>query len=146
MISQVGEGGIDSTQTLAYCDPVKLFLKTNIEWIVIIDLIDQSLLFNYIDTKLAALRPLGIRGSIETAIIWERFRIGGDETTGAAKLMTAIGTALGVPNAETGVNNLIRTIWEDDQVQLIWKLFGGSFDRPGAEPLKAKGAAEGQSQ
>jgi len=28
------------------------------------------------------------------------------------------------------VLNLIRTLYEDDQVQLVWRLFGGSFDRP----------------
>lgn len=142
MISQVNEGGIDSTQALAYCDPMKLFLKTSVEWVVIIDLIDQALLFNYIDTKLLALRPLGIRGSIETAVIWGRFLAGGDEAVRASELMASISTALGITTGDTEVKNLIRTIWEDDQVKLIWQLFGGSFDHGSQEEqeLKAKPA------
>jgi len=145
MISQAAEGGIDSTQALAYCDPMKLFLKTNVEWVVIIDLIDQALLYNYIDTKLAALRPLGIRGSIETAVIWKRFLAGGDEATRAAELMVSISSALGITNGDAEVKNLIRTIYEDDQVNLIWQLFGGSFDHGSDQPETpiAKGAAQG---
>lgn len=143
MIDQLAEGGIDSTQALAYCDPMKLFLKTNVEWVVIIDLIDQALLFNYTDTKLDALRLMGIRGSIETAVIWDRFQAGGDEALHATELMTAVSTALGVPNDNTEVKNLIRTIWEDDQVDLIWKLFGGSFDHGEAKPLTKATTAAG---
>jgi hypothetical protein len=125
-IARLAEEGIDSTATLAYSDPVKLFLKTDIEWVVVIDMIDQALLFNYVGDKLSSLRPEGIRGSIETAVIYERLESGDDDEIAAAKdLIAKIADKLGQSPSET--LNLIRTIWEDGQVNLLWQFFGDAF-------------------
>jgi hypothetical protein len=128
-IDRLAEEGIDSTATLAYSDPVKLFLKTDIEWVVIIDMIDQALLFNYLGDKLSDLRPVGIRGSIETAVIYERLRSDDPkEIAGAEELIVKLSGKLGLSTSET--HNLIRTIWEDGQVNLLWQFFGDAFSTP----------------
>jgi hypothetical protein len=128
-IARLAEEGIDSTATLAYSDPIKLFLKTDIEWLVVIDMIDQALLFNYLGDKLPALRPEGIRGTIETAVIYERLNSEEkDEIAGANDLIARIAEKLGQSVPET--LNLIRTIWEDGQVNLLWQLFGDAFEDP----------------
>jgi len=120
MISRLEEEGIDSAQSLAYADPFRLFLKTDIEWLVIIDFIDQSLLFNYIDGQVSLLRPLGIRGSIELATIYEGSIHAGKEATDAAAAISAVRNRLGQTAEET--QNLVRTVWEDDRVGLVWEL------------------------
>lgn len=125
-INRLAEEGIDSIATLAYSDPVKLFLKTDIEWVVIIDMIDQALLFNYLGDKLPLLRPDGIRGSIETAVIYERLRSpDGKEVADAGEFVAKIAEKLGMSVPEA--RNLIRTIWEDDQVNLLWQLFSDAY-------------------
>ncbi len=129
-IDRMAEEGIDSTATLAYSDPMKLFLKTDVEWVVIIDIIDQALLFNYIGDKVQFLRPVGIRGAIETAVIYARLRSGDQQEIAEAEaLITILAGKLELSVSET--RNLIRTVWEDDQVDLLWQLFGDSLQTSG---------------
>jgi hypothetical protein len=46
VINRLGEEGIESAHHLAYADPFLLYLRTNLPWVTIIDLIDQAVLFN----------------------------------------------------------------------------------------------------
>jgi hypothetical protein len=57
--------GIYTTQELAYVDPLMLLFRTHFQPKVVIDWIDQSLLYNYVGEGLNDLRTRGIRGSIE---------------------------------------------------------------------------------
>ena len=57
--------GIYTTQELAYSDPLMLLFRTNFQPKVVIDWIDQSLLYNYVGENINNLRVRGIRGSIE---------------------------------------------------------------------------------
>lgn len=135
-IDRMEERRVDSAATLAYTDPIKLFLKTEIEWLVIIHVIDQALLYNYVGDKLAILPPIGIRGSIETAIIYQRLLSDDQaEKSEANALIAVLSPKLGLSMPET--LNLIRTIWEDGQVRLLSRLFGEAF----ASSEKAKGAS-----
>src|SRR5215469_1630752 len=135
-IDRMEERRVDSVATLAYTDPIKLFLKAEIDWLVIIDVIDQALLYNYVGDKLAILPPVGIRGSIEAAIIYQRLRSGDPaEKDEANALIVKLKDKLGLSQEET--LNLIRTVWEDGQVKLLSHLFGDSF----ANNEKAKDAA-----
>jgi len=134
-LDRMEEQRVDSAATLAYTDPIRLFLKTDIEWLVIIDVIDQALLYNYVGDKLGDLRPIGIRGSIETAIIYQRLCSSDQaEKDQANGLIALVAPKLGLSVAET--LNLIRTVWEDGQVRLLSQLFGDAF----VNGKKAKGA------
>lgn len=135
-IDRMEERRVDSAATLAYTDPIKLFLKTEMEWLVIIDVIDQALLYNYVGDKLVILPPIGIRGSIEAAIIYQRLCSDVPaEKDEANALIPKLKDKLGLSQEET--LNLIRTIWEDGQVRLLSQLFGEAF----ASDEKAKGAS-----
>jgi len=61
--------GIYTTQELAYTDPLRLLFRTNFQPKVVIDWIDQCLLYDYLGEYLGDdiknLRVRGIRGSIE---------------------------------------------------------------------------------
>jgi hypothetical protein len=57
--------GIYTTQELAYVDPLMLLFRTHFQPKVVIDWIDQSLLYNYVGERINNLRTRGIRGSIE---------------------------------------------------------------------------------
>lgn len=146
-LERMDEERIDSTATLAYTDPIKLFLKTDIEWVVVLDVIDQALLYGYIGDKLPVVRPCGIRGSIEAAIIYQRLQSGTPQEILEANAFIAIlATKLDLSIPET--LNLLRTVWEDCQVKLLWRLFGDAFsdddfvkDSGGPPPTQSKAAA-----
>lgn len=61
--------GVYTTQELAYADPLMILFRTNFQPKVVIDWIDQCILYNYVgehlDGNLKELRVRGIRGSIE---------------------------------------------------------------------------------
>jgi hypothetical protein len=99
-----------------------LLLRTNIAWAAILDLIDQALLFIYVDSGIEKLRPIGIRGSIELAAVYDRFSVAGDAAAKeeSEREIAMIAGRLGL-NREEALN-LILTFFEDIQVNLIWGL------------------------
>lgn len=143
VIDRLEDEGVNSTEHLAYVDPLRLMLRTNLEWVVIIDLIDQALLFNYVDDKIVALRAMGIRGSIELARIGEDIFDGNDpnDEAEAQETLTAVAERIGT-NLQ-GARYLAQTMWEDQQVQFIWDLFGEvvegarSYDKGGGETMSS---------
>jgi|HubBroStandDraft_6_1064221.scaffolds.fasta_scaffold30810_1 hypothetical protein len=130
MIERLEEEGVTSTVHLAYADPIKLLLRTNIPWVILIDVADQSLLFNYVGEKMADLRSMGIRGSIEMAAIRQRlYQSKNEEDKRCAKLtIHLVATRLKFSDDEALA--LIRTLGEDGQVDLLWELY--TAETPGA--------------
>jgi hypothetical protein len=127
LIESLGEAGIESAEQLAYADPVRLLLRTNINWNTILDIIDQSLLFGYVDDKLSELRLLGIRGAIECAVL--RDEMDEDDPKkreDANQLVVLVSAKLGQP--EVAVRNLAAMLYDDSQVNLIWNLWGDTYE------------------
>lgn len=50
---------------IAYCDPVRLTMRSNLSFNFIIDLMNQALAWMYLEESLDVVRPLGIRGACE---------------------------------------------------------------------------------
>jgi hypothetical protein len=128
MIERLEEEGIVSTVHLAYSDPIKLLLRTNIPWVILIDVADQSLLFNYVGKKMSELRSMGVRGSIEMAAIAQKLDRGGDDKQYAEMAIHLVAARLGFSDHEA--LTLIRTLGEDGQVDLLWELY--TSETPGA--------------
>ena len=142
-IERLEEEGVTSTVHLAYSDPINLLLRTNIPWVILIDLIDQALLFNYLGQRMAELRPLGIRGSIDLAAIAQRYYEDDDEVKRWARIaMHSVGTRLNCTHDEALI--LSRMLREDGQVDLVWELYTPETPREilariSAEAAKAAG-------
>ena len=98
-------------------------MRTNIEWKIILDVIDQSILFNYIGDKLRILCPIGIRGAIEVAIIGQALLSDNQQVRKRAAALVKL-VASRLDEADRGVLNLIEMLNEDVQVQFIRALWG----------------------
>jgi len=125
VIDTLSDLDIQSTVQLAYCDPITVIVRTNLAWVVIIDLIDQALLFNYLGSEVAKIRSGGYRGCIEVATIGAN--LNGDarqKLVGSASLSN-FATLLGWQ--EPKALDLVQTLYTDAQVNLIWDLFGGNY-------------------
>lgn len=123
--------GIDTIAALAVVEPVRLLLTTNLEWDFVLDLIDQSLLINYIGAGIEAIRPLGVRGAVEIATIDARLVASpppgaspdaiatcARERAAAEAQVVDLARLLNVP--ETGVRNLCWQVNNDPLVEFIW--------------------------
>jgi hypothetical protein len=140
VIERLGEEGITSSVHLAYTDPIRLFLKTNLEWPFLVDIMDQALLFNYLRDSpvgLAGIRALGIRGSIEMVVLGEPVPDGfanpqyeAEEKFDPQRVRQAIAiVASTLGQSPEAIRNLAINLWEDGQVDLIWQLFK-AFENP----------------
>lgn len=125
-IERLAEEGITSTQHLALANPIRLFLRTNLELPVILDLIDQAILHLFVGDRLPALRAAGMRSAIEVAEITDFVdsQDPADKQRGAA-LVASLATALGVD--EPTAIKLIESIYYDPQVSFIWEVWGEAF-------------------
>ncbi|HPO16321.1 MAG TPA: hypothetical protein PLI09_22990 [Candidatus Hydrogenedentes bacterium] len=135
-ITRLSEENIESVQHLAYADPIKLLFRTNFEWKFILDIIDQAVLYIYIEDKIESLRKLGIRGAIEMAtLIVELDEVVPVTATGdkrdpantishkkdlANATIDAIAQKLEIGTCV--VERLCRAMSEDFQVEFIWNL------------------------
>jgi hypothetical protein len=132
---------IDSCQRLAFTDPVRLLFRTNIEWNVILDSVDQAMLANYVGEKIAGLRALGIRGAIELAELTSRKPENGDSPAAignAQRVLGLVGAVLG--QGRDAAYNLSFVLNNDPQVDFIWKNWGTVF---GSEPVQPRAGRQG---
>jgi hypothetical protein len=140
VIDTLNDFDIESTVQLAYCDPMNVMMSTNLPWVVIIDMIDQALLFNYIGSDVAKIRSGGYRGSIEVATIGANLNGTPDQRIVGLRSLSNLETLLGWTEAKA--IDLVQTLYADSQVALIWDLFGGNYAQrdktrvPDAETVK----------
>jgi hypothetical protein len=139
VLERLAEEGIDSTEHLAYADPIKLLLRTKIEWKMILDLIDQSILLTYVyePAHVQSLRTCGIRGAIEMSKIelelLDRRRTVKDD---ANEKLSSIAKILNTQ--EVNVKSIMQTMRRDPQVVFIATLWGEAFDVDPEDPSRPK--------
>jgi len=124
VINRLADENIESAERLAYSDPLKLMVRTNIPWVTIVDLIDAALLYGYLGDGVQKTPTMGIRGSIEAARLGaDLFKAGVDPAIlqRAEATLTEFATVLSI--GLESARYLILTLWEDQQVQFIWSLF-----------------------
>lgn len=63
--SRLAKLDVTNVAQIAYCDPVRLAMGSNLSFGFIADLMSQALAFLYLRDKLDVLRPMGLRGAVE---------------------------------------------------------------------------------
>ncbi|WP_342619799.1 hypothetical protein [Rhodoferax sp. GW822-FHT02A01] len=56
---------ISTVTQMAYCDPVRLVMRANLDFVFVCDCMNQALAWLYFEGKLAVIRPFGLRGAVE---------------------------------------------------------------------------------
>jgi hypothetical protein len=116
------ELGIRTIQQLAYGDPLRLLLGSNLPTKVLVDWMDQALLYVYLEDKFALLRSRGVRGAIDLATVYGQ--------KDPDPLIKSFSEQLSIPPAD--FMYLIRCLHYEDQVITLWRLWGLDPDRPDA--------------
>ena len=122
IIERMAEEKVNSAQALAYSDPIRLFFKTDNEWNVILDMIDQAFLFLYIGERLASIAPMGIRGCVDLSYLFQR-RLDAknkDRAEEAKQAFEKLPDRLGMSHNE--VVSLCRSLLDDGRVALLRRL------------------------
>jgi hypothetical protein len=119
------EDRIERVEHLVYHDPIKLSIRSNIEWELLIDLMDQSLLVQHIGEKIEKIRELGFRGGIDLAVAWEYLTTGDAASQQRTEaVLREIGRRLEVPYE--GVVHLGKILYEDPLIAFLWAQWSDS--------------------
>ena len=94
------DGNIMTIAQLAYADPVQLSMRTNLDFDVIVDLVDQALAWVYLGDKLATLRPNGLRGALDIRALRMSLDSGDEATKDRANKTFAAAVAATGLNAD----------------------------------------------
>ncbi|HEY5453797.1 MAG TPA: hypothetical protein VIQ54_33820 [Polyangia bacterium] len=128
LVERLEEADVASPTGLANADPFQVYLRTNITWRHILDLIDQAILAQYVGEKLQGVRATGVRGAIEGALVAERLRqLTRDDPVdklvidSAEATIAKLSVILEQPADVT--RNLLQNLNEDSQVRLIANLW-----------------------
>jgi hypothetical protein len=111
VVERLAEAGIQSLQQLAYTDPLRLLVRTNLDWKVIIDLVDQAFLGGYVGDNLSAFRPFGIRGAVEFSELNQSDKRDVELVTSILKI------------SPYAAQNLIKTIKEDPTTDFLTQVW-----------------------
>lgn len=124
LASRLEDYDIETIQNLAYCNIVDLYLRSNTDGKVILDLIDQALLWVYIGEKARSFRPHGIRGAIELATLGHKLvsKKPSHDKAQANEVIKSLAVVLDIP--VTSMMNLIDEVSNDLQVLLVWDIWG----------------------
>lgn len=125
-IERLEEEGIRSIQDLASSNPIKLFVRTNLEMTNIIELVDQALLISYVGDRIGVLRPLGFRGAIEFSDVATvaTSQDPKEQARGEGLVQLAV-DALGL--TADGVRNLAENVNDDPRTALLLALWDDTY-------------------
>jgi hypothetical protein len=134
VISKLNDQEVTCVQQLAFASPIKLLARTNLEWLVILDFIDQALLYNYILENINHTATLGIRGSIEMGTLMDELHSPDPQIVRQAEAVVKELGSLMKLNPDTMLYT-IKTIYEDMTVRNLALLFGSIL---GEQAFRAK--------
>jgi hypothetical protein len=127
-VERFEEENIDSVEHLALANPTRLLLRTNIEWTVLLDFIDQAILINYIGEKINDIRHTGIRCAMELSDLKNDLKSANEtKKENAEKLIDIIADKL--QWKKESVINLIHTLYDDPQLNFIYDLWEEVFKK-----------------
>ena len=110
--------GVRSIQQLAFSDPLRLLLASNLSPKVLIDWMDQALLYSYLESRFDILRSLGIRGAMEMPALTDA------EANERDTKVLVTGLARRLDISEREFLNLIECLDSDSQVATLKQLWG----------------------
>jgi lipoprotein signal peptidase len=66
---RIADADITTITQLAWCDPIQLTMRANLQFNYVLDIVSQALAWVYLEKTLEKLRPLSLRGAIEIRIL-----------------------------------------------------------------------------
>jgi hypothetical protein len=93
ILERLSNEDVTTVTQIAYCDPVRLTMRSNLTFNFIVDLMNQALAWMYLQGSLDIIRPLGLRGACEIKNLIDDYdRIDGtdEEKTAHALAVAAV--------------------------------------------------------
>jgi hypothetical protein len=69
IVERLSDEDINTITQIAYCDPVRLIMRSNLTFNFVTDCMNQALAWMYLQSDLDIIRPLGMRGAVEISCL-----------------------------------------------------------------------------
>jgi len=119
------DADITTIAQLAWCDPIQLSMRTNLDFPYIMDACGQALAWVYLDDKLDKLRSIGLRSAIEIYYLTDDLT--DDDAKASAVGILNLASEITQINNE-GMLNTFKQIAADPYVEFLWNAW---CDHPG---------------
>jgi hypothetical protein len=106
----LAEEGLSTIAQLAYADAVKLTIRTNLQYSLLVGCISEAIPYLYVGDNISKLVPVGLRGAYEVRDLHLDLDHGNapKESENAEKLLTEVASLSGFP--VVGVCNILRMV------------------------------------
>ncbi|MDB5863874.1 MAG: hypothetical protein JWO70_1680 [Betaproteobacteria bacterium] len=94
IVERLSKEDITSITQLAYCDPVRLAMRSNLTFNFIIDCMNQALAWLYLQEQLNTIRPLSLRGASEIKDLMDSIDDPAADHDGAVQALPKIAEAI----------------------------------------------------
>ncbi len=136
MASKLAGQGITTVVQLAYADPVKLAIRCNKSFSVVIDYAGQALLWIYVKDNYASFAKTGLRGAYEVRDLWVAAHHcdPADEKAAARKVWATelIRTTAGILSYDVEVlKGILVRVAEDPYTKFLWTSWHESTNQSG---------------
>lgn len=130
------EESITTILQLAYCDPIKLTIRTGLNYSHISDCICQALLWIYVEGDKVKLRTFGLRSAYEVHTIWRRAQsLDVNTAKEANSLVSLAAAAIGYP--EDAFKHVLYQVARDQYTVFLFESWTGN-SKPEGNPEKSK--------
>lgn len=122
---------ITTVAQVAYCDPIRIVMRSNLTFSFVIDCMNQALAWLYFEKQMATLRPLGLRGAAEIAMLVDGLRSADEHarTTALATLSDVV-DAIRPPHTTQTMSWTFEQIAKDPYTVFLREVWVSPFDRP----------------
>lgn len=112
--------GITTIPQIAYCDPIRLVMRSNLTFNFVIDCMNQSLCWVYFEDQLKNLRPLGLRGAVEIAYLMNALESPDPKIQSEARAtLIDVTNAIKPPHTEATLRYTFTQIAEDPYTHFL---------------------------
>lgn len=113
------DADITTVPQLAWCDPIQLTMRTNLNFEFVSDIVGQSLAWVYLRDRLAMLQPFGLRGAYEIRVLMDELgsKTAHEKAT-ATKVLKEAAHAVKMP--VDGLRYAFYQIAEDTSTKFIY--------------------------
>ncbi len=118
IVERLADEDVTTVTQIAYCDPVRLVMRSNLTFNFVTDCMNQALAWMYFEDQLVKLRPLGLRGACEMAYLIAQYDdVGSNDPARESAHARAVGAmphiAATIGQNEATLQVTLRQIAED---------------------------------
>lgn len=116
---RIEDADITTITQLAWCDPIQLTMRANLQFGYVLDIVSQALAWVYLDDKLKLLTPLGLRGAIEIRSLLQDLEDKKDPEEQKLARATVRAAAAAVAMPQEGLTYAFHQIGQDPSTEFL---------------------------